>query len=1037
MNFRHYHFDKLTSFSGRIRHFWTHQQYQTTSFIPKRAHLHQQCINRLFEEHPTCNLPTLKPKGILVIGGRGSGKSSVVQKLNQENQFIPLDRHFFKAALVEHEHQLKPSVNKRSWYKVLNKEANLVRQEALKQAIHSSKDIIVETHDINIGSIQANIDILLSKGYEVELHLSESSEEQMLARIAKRNNQRLDTIPLSNVRKTIRQAKVAFEEISRINHGRINSQRWSNNSSEPERYQQTLVNQWFNRIKSKFAKDREMICLSLNSHDRRQSHLSDHLNKIERLAEISTNIPSEELLLTLITDIALFPEIYLTYEEELQPLLDLIDKSDFKVYFASVTMSSPVKSHGAVIIASPCLEKGVSLSAAGDTKRGRLKLPLQFRTQLANSLRQIKSEPTIIKKFLGLDTILKQLEAKDEHGHFSTLFFDSLSMTQLVTECAPELIEYYTESILYSPKYHIEFGLNDKPRTSLQKKDSRRFNALYPTFLKEQTTSSFNRALGHIHHGFTRDVAIREQRSAAPSRCLKNWLNLTAHRLSVDESRTLTPGDNPGEWHFRHNTLTHEKGGNCNTISAFILGQPPITASMFNLGTYKAKQLAGVVSTTKRPFDKPKCQYRAKRSGNLYETMIKEAHFAKLVINNPLPYQSKVFKVNQDILDKLALCNSHQLNRISAETQLFYPEFDPQRTSLNSFLSIFLKSSDPKHIYKSLLFHQIFYSVLNNNHDNYKHDSDGYDSATKRYTPPLRFHHGIGLLRNHQLGELNLHQDSFNQHLPMPPASSFSSYGDSHNRYDSRDERVFGYGTCTTVNSLFSTLCHGPLKDDLIGQDNYLMALAAANVYAGHHSYWEMLGPLRKLRKHCPERLLELNQNKGDFYQTVMSRRFLSYVTNETPTSSTSKYHQCLSSIDKDIKVATTMLQKSPVTTSLPANTDVESDRHTLIRLILQKISSMDKSKKSSKYIFLSGISYRLQKLDLTDPSELLSLKEFLSKASDYQTHRFQGLTSFSRFKSTSGNRITETAWLVEQVNDFIEGIIDSPALINQSHLSL
>lgn len=326
---------------------------------------------------------------------------------------------------------------------------------------------------------------------------------------------------------------------------------------------------------------RKQFLQQLDAHDINKKVIEQHLERIKTLQALPIEARSaQDMLMAIVNDIAIFPELYLDYNDELDHFYQLLDKNDCHVYYTSIQRFGPMKSHGCVAIGSPTMAQGIVFAAAGDPRRGKIKLPTDFRSRLIAQLQQLDPlPPQVVHKYGTKKEIIDLLK--------SCKSLDSYGMRQLLTHCEfKDLLQEYVNKIQFNMKYSQGFELWSKPRSGLQYQDTLRFNQHFPVFLADQSESCVTRPFSSLHHVVTRHTAIRPQTHVASSTVLKHWLAMTAHQKKIDEQRTLIYSNKSSFWKFDMSALS-VRAGNCNTISTHLLGALPKTASIANWGTTK------------------------------------------------------------------------------------------------------------------------------------------------------------------------------------------------------------------------------------------------------------------------------------------------------------------------------------------------------------------------------------------------------------------------------------------------------------------
>lgn len=461
----------------------------------------------------------------------------------------------------------------------------------------------------------------------------------------------------------------------------------------------------------------------------------------------------------------------------------------------------------------------------------------------------------------------------------------------------------------------------------------------------------------------------------------------------------------------------------------------------------------------KKPIDLLCEEYREERSGNKYSDMLWESHIAKLIVHNPRPYEKTVLKVNQYILDSLPMLGESQKNRLIIILIKKFSDFKPEQNPLD-YLTTKLKSNTPQDIYHSLLFHKPFFEqVQEKSYAEALRDRYAYYSmrpfslygkenrgAKREQLLLLPYHTGIGHVRLHQLGSLQLHQDSFNESYHEAPAVSAVLFIEANTRLSHfanvqthtktlnkqiiQYDALFGSGTSGTATTVFPYVFQTILKDDPLAQQDYILALSGATAYAGHHSLFELLVPLKYMKSLCPEQLMDIGANHEELYERILTQRFKYYIHRKED-GAQSLYELCMQQYAQDLATMNRSLATTKTSNSEPV---AEKEKRALIKLIDNKLHLLERSEQVEKFISFFKIKRSLEQLSLSSASALNSLLNELKQQISVRKQPF-----FSLFFKTDGSCISESQWILETIRDFIVRhyeAINTPQINPKKHSS-
>lgn len=441
------------------------------------------------------------------------------------------------------------------------------RCDVMHQPPALQENIVMDASVLKKEDIQNQINALAKKDYTIELHWADLGV------------------------RSSRSERITYQTLATKNYGKIETHRWSKQNNRLQQNDQQLISACFKQLIENRQHQRRDALKAMDCRDSNQKEMNQHNQRIQALLNLHPNTrSSHEMLLAIVSDISNYPELYLDDPHKLDDFYTLVDRSECRVYYTSIQRKLPVKSHGCVAIGSPQLTEGIIFSAAGDIRRGKLKLPNGFQLRLIEALEKKEPLPNhVIRQFGSKKAIIKDLKSGEN--------VDSQAIRELLTHCNFQpLTDEYIKEIQFNSKYKRGFELWHKPRSGQQAIDRERFNKHFPVFLADGMQSNIAWTFGQLHHWITRQTEIREQQISC-SQLIKRWLTLSAYQKQVDAHRNLLYKDKSAFWQFEDLALFPQQG-NCNTISTHLLGKEPITASMTNIGTSKGLLIDKTVYAT-------------------------------------------------------------------------------------------------------------------------------------------------------------------------------------------------------------------------------------------------------------------------------------------------------------------------------------------------------------------------------------------------------------------------------------------------------
>ena len=882
-----------------------HLLYKKFKFSKQRKEIHQKHILQDLFSTATPAEPNGKPKAIIVIGGAGSGKSKIraeIKKKGDMDNSLYIDSDVIKSKLVSLEKQ-RTNLSEEELHSALQGESVILREEALYRATKKNYNLVLETVGSNPHVVASNIKRLRSKGYDVEIHLVNTDCEIALERTKNRNQKIKRKVHLSYVKSSNRKAKKTYKFLLKEFRGKIKHHIWNNNGTRPILDDQNMINVWYEVCININARRREKICQDIDIE--KNKLITDHLKKINDLnsQDINKRDPNA-MLFTIMTDIALFPEIYIN--KNMDKFLQYIDKSDMEVFWGAQDDEIPfVKTRSCIAIGSPSIGEIITLSAGKDKYKSKIKLPDDFRKKLIKFINSIENlDDTIINEIGDKQEIIKLLKSNQDDFDTSVLY--------KIVHLSPELEKEFKEKIVKKVKDH---ELWTKPRSNQQQRETYLFKKEYRSELKNTLFNLENKtAYKFINFFRFRKISLTSQKMSC-SKVVKRWLSIEANKQKLDKSRTLNYQNREKRWLYKF-WPSGKSHGNTNTIAGYMLGRKPKHTGFFQIGSDKAKFLNMPKKKTFKSISLKKLNEiridRESRAKNRKDMILFEAHLAKLIVENPKPYVATVLKVNNYISNYLENISSHKKKSLSKVVGGYFSEYDGSDSI--KFLQNKLKSEKPEDVFRALLFHKFFfekiakppskkskkvkriYSVLRK--EKYFGSRNRGRKKSKKFQVKTNSNH-IGMLDDDILKDSCINKNSYNTLHNQKYGASRFAFTDLNNRntdieeikehqlhyYGTYKDQVkkhdplFFAGSSGSVTQVIPHVYGYILDDDPIAQDEYLMAMAASMSYAGHHSFYEAYLPVFSLKDNCPERFQNMTFD-NNFYKIIPTRKFMNYVKN-------------------------------------------------------------------------------------------------------------------------------------------------------------
>ncbi|PIY96093.1 MAG: hypothetical protein COY66_05050 [Candidatus Kerfeldbacteria bacterium CG_4_10_14_0_8_um_filter_42_10] len=137
------------------------------------------------------NLADLTPKAILTFGPPASGKSTIIEQMQGNKDFIKIDPDNYIKELMKN--------NKINTPDEAHNLASQVAKEEFKKVVTSGKNVVYVGSGSSIEKYQAFLDILKNKGYNVEARVAEIPKQLSRQRTIKRNLAADRGVPVSVV----------------------------------------------------------------------------------------------------------------------------------------------------------------------------------------------------------------------------------------------------------------------------------------------------------------------------------------------------------------------------------------------------------------------------------------------------------------------------------------------------------------------------------------------------------------------------------------------------------------------------------------------------------------------------------------------------------------------------------------------------------------------------------------------------------------------------------------------------------------------
>jgi len=157
-------------------HLSSEQQEEVDSITSK-------IISEVDEHHASLDARLVRPHAHVVLGGPGSGKSTIIQDIvNRRPEFYRLDKDKAKEYFKEYDPKRPDLVHARS---------GIVFDRVREHALNKKLPVIIESTGANTGALDNLLNSLRNKGYLVKVHKAVADVDTAL----KRNQKRDRSIP--------------------------------------------------------------------------------------------------------------------------------------------------------------------------------------------------------------------------------------------------------------------------------------------------------------------------------------------------------------------------------------------------------------------------------------------------------------------------------------------------------------------------------------------------------------------------------------------------------------------------------------------------------------------------------------------------------------------------------------------------------------------------------------------------------------------------------------------------------------------------
>lgn len=187
-------------------------------WTPERKALHDQIIAKLSGDHRAMPKPDEVPTAILMMGGPGSGKSSLTRSLDT-SRFVVINSDDVKEQLPEYKEAV--AGNARNAAAMVHEESSEIAHQIRNNSINAGKHILFDGTGKNPVDYAAVTKRLQDKGYFVQLLAVHLDADEGVSRAQGRAEREGRFVPEPVIRSTYDAIPGSYEKVSKLTNAAV------------------------------------------------------------------------------------------------------------------------------------------------------------------------------------------------------------------------------------------------------------------------------------------------------------------------------------------------------------------------------------------------------------------------------------------------------------------------------------------------------------------------------------------------------------------------------------------------------------------------------------------------------------------------------------------------------------------------------------------------------------------------------------------------------------------------------------------------